>query len=121
MGLEASDSVEIEDWRARGITPIPYDTKSDHLALLGTMKKWASLSAINGKNSQIDATIKRIVKKKRSGATETDKDLFDHLLRRSNVKERERLTSLISSHKADFEWLEAITDICSEHSGEVQS
>lgn len=121
VGFDEPDSVEIEDWRGRGITPIPYEAKSDHSELLGTLKIWTDLSAINGKNSRIDATIKRIVKKKRSAANEADRDLFDHLFRRSNAKERERIASLITAQKADFEWLQAITDICSEHGSEVKA
>lgn len=121
VGFDEPDSVEIEDWRGRGITPIPYEAKSKHSALLETLKIWADLSAINGKPSRIDATIKRIVKKKRSDANETDRDLFDHLFRRSNVKERERISSFITAQKADFEWLHAITEICSEHTGEVKA
>lgn len=121
VGLDAPDSVALEDWRGRGITPIPYDAKSNHAVLLDTLGKWATLSATNGKTIQIDATIKRIVKKKRSAAHEADRDLFDHLFRRSNPKERERISALLSAQKADFEWLQAITEICSEHSSEVNA
>ena len=55
IGMAASDPVAMEDWRGRGITPIPYDGVGDHAALRHLLERWASLSAINGKRSVIDS------------------------------------------------------------------
>ena len=64
---------------------------------------------------RIDALIKRIVKTHRTAATDIDRDLFDHLIRRSDTNERIRLSDLISKHGADIGWLDAIVEVSSEH------
>ena len=90
------DPVGLEDWKGRGITPIPYDAANGHSALLDTLERWAALSAINGKRDCVDAEVKRIVRTNRSAATDADRDIFDHLIRRSDSNERVRLSALAS-------------------------
>lgn len=114
VGASAHDSITLEDWKGRGITPIAYDTANSHLALLHTLERWAALSAINGKRSRVDAEVKRIVRTNRDAATDADRDLFDHLIRRSDSNERVRLSALASEQKADLGWLDAIAEIAAE-------
>ena len=114
FGTTAPDPVSLEDWKARGITPIHYDSNGNHNSLLATLKRWAELSAINGKKATIDSELRRIVKTTRAAAAEPDRDLFDHLFRRSNASERARLASLASDAGADIDWLDAIVKISSE-------
>jgi SIR2-like protein len=114
FGTNVPDPIALEDWKARGITPIHYDANSGHGALRSTLEQWADFSPINGKQSKIDAAIKRIVKSARAAATEADCDLFDHLIRRSNTSERVRLSALAAAAKADFGWLDAILNIGAE-------
>ena len=114
VGNDYPDPIALEDWKGRGITPISYDSVKGHSALLNTLERWAALSAINGKRSVIDAELKRIVQINRSVAVEADQDLFDHIFRRSDSNERIRLSALVSRHKADMGWLDAIAKICAE-------
>jgi hypothetical protein len=116
--MDASDPVAIEDWRARGITPIPYDGADGHAALHSVLQRWASLSAINGKRSVVDSEIRRIVKTPRLASTDADRDLFDHLFRRSNTQERIHLSALASKAKADVGWLDAVADVLAESNRE---
>jgi hypothetical protein len=53
--------------------------------------------------------------------SEADRDLFDHLFRRSDSNERVRLSALASSYEADTGWLTAINEISRERTQEVQS
>jgi hypothetical protein len=108
------DPISLADWRNRGLTPIPYDSANSHAALLQTLERWAALSAINGSRRSIDAEIKRLVRQRRGVASDAERDLFDHLLRRSDSNERVRLSELISRQKANFGWLAAITKIAGE-------
>jgi len=108
------DPVSLEDWRGRGLTPIPYDTANNHTALLQTLERWAALSAINGSRRSIDAEIKRLARQRRGDATDAERDLFDHFLRRSDSHERVRISALISKKKADLSWLDAISAIINE-------
>lgn len=114
FGTSSPDAVGLADWNGRGITPIHYDSRDDHNALRATLERWAALSAINGKREVVDAELRRIVKKPRSEATEPDRDLFDHLFRRSNPSERVRLSALASDAKAEIQWLDAVVKICVE-------
>ena len=111
----ASDPVTLEDWKGRGITPIPYDAANNHSILLKTLQRWAALSAINGKREIVDGEVKRIVRAKRGAADETDRDLFDHLIRRSDSNERVRLSAFASKQRADLGWLDAIAKIATEN------
>jgi hypothetical protein len=119
VGTSAPDPVGLEDWSARGITPIQYETPAnDHSVLLRTLERWADLSAINGKQELVDATVRRVVKTNRTSTTDAERDLFDHLIRRSDTNERVRLSAFISNQKADLGWLDAIAEISSEQDEE---
>src|SRR5262249_43974920 len=88
FGTDAPDLVALEDWKARGITPIHYDANGGHSALQSTLELWADFSANNGKRKTIDVAVRRIVKTARATAPDEDRDLFDHLIRRGNASER---------------------------------
>jgi hypothetical protein len=115
VGNCVPDPIGLEDWKGRGITPVPYDAANGHSALLDTLERWAALSAINGKRNLVDAEVKRIVRINRGAAKDPDRDLFDHLIRRSDTKDRVRLSALASKQKADLGWLDAIAAIAAEN------
>jgi hypothetical protein len=112
---KGSDPIVLQDWKGRGIIPIPYEPANNHSALCHTLERWAALSANNGKKSLVDAEVKRIVRTSRRAASDSDRDIFDHLIRRSDRNERVRLSALASRLKADLGWLEAITAIDAEN------
>lgn len=119
VGMDEDNPVELEDWKARGITPIRYKSQGDdHSELQRTLAKWAEFSAINGDKSRVDRELKKIVKTKKTEARDEDRDLFDHFIRRSDTNERIRLSGLVSKHKADLDWLDAILAVSSEESRE---
>lgn len=119
VGMDEDDPVELEDWKARGITPIQYESQGDdHSQLQRTLAQWAEFSAINGNKSRVDRELKKIVKVKRAEASQEDRDSFDHFIRRSDTNERIRLARLVSRHKADLGWLDAILAVSSEASWE---
>ena len=119
VGMSEDNPVELEDWRARGITPIQYKSQdNDHSQLQYTLAKWAEFSANNGNKSRVERELKKIVKTKKAEARDEDRDLFDHFIRRSNTNERIRLSKLVSKHKADLGWLDAIVAVSSEESRE---
>jgi hypothetical protein len=121
FGTSTPDPIALEDWKARGITPIHHDAQNDHSALCETLERWAELSAVNGRKDRVDAEIRRIVKGPRAAASEENRDLFDHLIRRSNASERVRLAALASKTKADLGWLDAIVRTGAEKEREYRS
>lgn len=120
MGASTSDAVGLEDWKGRGITPIPYNSSLNHTSLLNTLEKWANLSPRNGKKGIVEAEVKRIVRMTRGVASDADRDLFDHLIRRGDSNERTRLSALASEQKADLAWLDAISTIAGEKDREYR-
>lgn len=107
----AAGELSLEDWRARGITPVPYDRLRNHEELVETMGRWSELSSVNGSQRKVDALVKRVVTRPRRVAHESDRDLFDHLVRRSSPNERLRLAKLSSDAGAALDWLDAIIEI----------
>lgn len=105
------DLVAMEDWKLRGITPIPYPSASDHAALTAMLERWSRVASTNSKRVVVDAALRKIVAKGRASATDADRDLFDHLIRRSTPAERLSMATLISGRKAEIEWLDAINEI----------
>lgn len=114
FGTDLPDPIAVADWKARGITPIHYDARNNHSVLYKTLERWAELSAVNGKKKEVDTEIRRIVKTARTTALEPDRDLFDHLFRRSNASEFVHMSELASGAGADFDWLDAIIEISNE-------
>ncbi|MBA1154935.1 SIR2 family protein [Microvirga mediterraneensis] len=114
VGVDSSDPVAMEDWKGRGITPIPYSVADNHASVAQTLIQWSELSAINGKRDRIDSLLRRVARKPRSATDDADRDLFDHLVRRSVDTERQRIAALISQAGATMEWLDAITAIGNE-------
>lgn len=121
FGAPTRDEAVLEDWRGRGITPILYDSSRAHSFLSETLVRWAELSPQNGRRKFVDTEIRRLVRTPRSSSPEADRDLFDHLIRRSDASERIRLSRLASRHSADLSWLDAIAEIATEPDGDHRS
>ena len=114
VGMSKDDPVELADWQARGITPIRYDVQgNDRSQLQRTLAQWVKFSKIN-ENRHVDSVLRKIAKVKRAEASDEDRDLFDHFIRRGNTNERRRLSKFVSRHKADIGWLDAIVNVSSE-------
>ena len=112
VSAEKDDPVALEDWRARGITPIRYDSVGkDHSQLKHTVVQWARFTSVQRRMNPIDRAMKDVVKTSRSGAGDEQRDLFDHIIHRSDPQERRRLSALVASHGADLGWLDAIVDL----------
>ena len=119
LGMRNDDPVELEDWKARGITPVPYKVENDvHSQLENTLGRWAELFAISASRRRIESELRQIVKAKRAGARDERSDLFDHLVRRGDANERNRLSKLASQHNADLGWLDAILNVSVEDRGQ---
>lgn len=107
----AADPVLLEDWRARGISPIAYDAANDHSQLAHTLGKWASYSAVNGKPEIVEKRIKKIARMKRSETSEIERDLFEHSYRRGSNSERQRFMKVVTQVHPEVEWLDVLLSI----------
>lgn len=109
--IGSPDPVLMEDWRARGITPIAYDSADGHKQLAYTLGKWASYSAVNGNPEVVEKTIKKIVRLSRDATSEGERDLFDHLYRRGSSSERQRFMNVVAKIRPEIGWLDALLSI----------
>lgn len=114
VGTSEADGVIMSDWRGRGITPIPYDSKNEHAELTNTLARWADLSQINGNQKVSEKVVKGIVKANRADTSAADRDLFDYLFRRGDDSERRNFTSLVSKARAGADWLDAMLEVSRE-------
>ena len=115
------DSVALEDWKARGITPIPYDSDNGHIALRNTLERWAELSPHICTDKTISSEFRRIARVSRVEASEGDRDIFDHIFRRSDSRQRVHFAAIASKLGAHISWLDAIRDVCAETRKEHQA
>ena len=113
---DPSDPVALSDWKARGMTPIAYSSADRHQALARGLKRWADLSAHNGKTTLIEKEVRRIVRHARNDAPDHDRDLFDHVFRRGNQAERLRIAKIATDACAEPGWLTALIAIAREPS-----
>lgn len=111
---KAPDETVLADWRGRGLTPIPYRDADAHSALTIGLKRWAIISAINGDVAQIEKIVRNTVRRARRAVADHQRDLIDHLYRRSNANERSRLVTLCREAKAEPAWLDAFNIIARE-------
>jgi hypothetical protein len=116
VGVEwPPDPVEKSDWKGRGITPIPYSSQNGHVLLPELLKRWADLSG-NANQEHVSREIKRIASRARASASEADRDLFEHLFRRSGEQERIQIARLVSEGRASHDWLDVLLKITRERS-----
>ena len=111
VGEESSDPAVLADWYARGITPIPYSDSNDHGELYDSLRLWAKLSPINGRVDEVYRTVRRIVKQPLAEANDTDRELFAHLLRRGNRRERLAIAEVVASTGTEPQWLRLMNDL----------
>jgi hypothetical protein len=107
----------LEDWRGRGITPVPYDPTAGHAQLASTVQRWAELAPTSGSPRKLSALIRKLVKLPRAKSSDADRDLFDHIVRRASSPERARYAELIAGLGASTDWLSAMTTISREQHG----
>ena len=114
VGQRASDPVELAEWRARGITPVAYDSTNQHLQLLGSLQSWSRISPFRGRGAAAERAIRRIVSQKSVTASEASRDLFAHLFRRASNAERTKLARVARDAAADLGWLDMILQLARE-------
>ena len=114
VGENSTDPAVLADWHARGITPIPYSDDDGHAELRDVLRLWAKLSPINGRAEDTHKTIRRIVRKPLADTEEADRELFAHLFRRGDRRERSGMADVIASTKAEPGWLTLMNEVARE-------
>ena len=121
VGQESPDPVELAEWRARGITPVPYDRDNGHEQLLKSLQAWARTSPFIGGGVAAEREVRRLAKQQSSSASESGHELFAHLFRRASAEERVRLVRAANGAGADLGWFDVILRVTRERGGEGQA
>ncbi|MCY3841757.1 MAG: SIR2 family protein [Gammaproteobacteria bacterium] len=111
VGEDSADLAVLADWHARGITPIPYSSDDGHAELHDVLRLWAKLSPINGRPEDVYRTMRRIVRRPLEDSEEVDRELFAHLFRRGDRRERWRMADIVASTNAELGWLTLINEV----------
>ena len=114
------DETELADWKARGLTPVPYSRADKHQQLAFTLETWANLfektPSLGGRHEtvterRIRKTLERITEAPLNEASDEDRGLFDHLIRREVHTRRAELSSQLGKLPADYSWLDRILEV----------
>ena len=71
-------------------------------------------SPFSGSKAIIERKLKKIIKNDRNISNDEERDLFDHIVRRSNAEGRVQIARLVSEKKADIKWFNSILEISNE-------
>ena len=114
VGQDPPDPVELAEWRARGISPVAYDSADKHLQLLSSLQAWARISPFKGRGVATEREVRRIVRQDSDTSSDAGRDLFAHLLRRASTAERAKLARVARDAGADLGWLDVVLQLTRE-------
>ena len=114
VGEDSADLAVLADRHARGITPIPYSSDDGHAELHDVLRLWAKLSPINGRPEDVYRTMRRIVRRPLEDSEEADRELFAHLFRRGDRRERWHMADVVASTNPDPGWLTLINEVATD-------
>ncbi|WP_425964854.1 SIR2 family protein [Rhizobium nepotum] len=106
VGCEPSDARTPTEWRARGITPIPYDRANRHKALGDLLVRWADI--VPGKRSQasVNAYLRELsLLDPESPDGTAGQSFLKYYVRRSTPSEQTDLAKLLSQNGCSPRWL----------------
>ena len=104
----------------RGLTPIPYSRADKHQQLAFTLETWVDFfentpSLGDGHETvterRVRETLERVTGTRLSEASDEDRGLFDHLIRREVHTRRAKLASHLGKLRRNYEWLDRILEV----------
>lgn len=110
----AGDLTVGEDWAARSILPICYDKADHHAELARLLKAWAASIPPTGEDRWARQRLRRICRRPRGEASETDAALFGYLFRRALRTEQGALARFLGEIGANPGWLDEMVKVLRE-------
>lgn len=95
-----------EDWSARSIRPICYDSADDHSQLARLLGAWADSIPPVGEDRWARRRLRIMCRQPKSDATENDLALFGYIFRRASRVEQNALARFMGEMAADPLWLD---------------
>lgn len=115
IGCSPSDERTPTEWRARGITPIPYDRADSHKALGNLLVRWAEILPGKRNQASLNSYLKKLClldPESRDG--DAAKSFLRYYVRRSTPSEQTELARLFSEKGCSPRWLGFVNQIIRE-------
>ena len=118
-GREA-DEVTLADWKGRGLTPIPYSSSEGHRELGVTLATWADLfektqlleeGGETITERRVRELVGRITARPLREASDRERGLFDHVIRRERRTRRAQLARYLGGLRRDYGWLDRMLEV----------
>lgn len=115
-----ADQVTLADWKGRGLTPIPYSSSEGHRELAATLATWADLfektQSLEGGGEtvterRVRGLVGRITDTSLIEASDEERGIFDHVIRREGRTRRAQLAKYLGDLKRDYGWLDRILEV----------
>lgn len=115
VGCSVGDTRTPTEWRARGITPIPYDKANGHQALGDVLVEWSKSIPTTANAHNLAARLKAIAKILPDSPEGTlAVPVLEYLARRSSNTERRELAKALSDAGAHPSWLTVLNGLARE-------
>lgn len=120
--------VALADWKARGLTPIPYARAAKHRQLAFTLEAWADFfekrqALGDGRETTTEQRVRerleRITENRPDIVSDEDRRLFDHLIRREAHARCAQLADHLGELRRDFGWLGRIVEVIRRRVGDT--
>lgn len=101
----STDDHTAADWKNRGIEPLCYSPDHSHAELAALLKAWADSTPDALGDRWLTGRLRALAKSSVAAAPESDRSVFNYLIRRSTPQERVQLLSKLSGFGAGTDWL----------------
>jgi hypothetical protein len=103
--VESADDHTAADWQNRGIEPICYRPDNYHAELPALLKAWADSIPDALDDRWLTRRLRAMAKSSGAVASESDRSVFNYLIRRSTPDERIQILKKLSGFGAGADWL----------------
>ncbi|MPR64416.1 hypothetical protein D7027_21850 [Ochrobactrum intermedium] len=115
VGCEPADARTPTEWRARGITPIPYDRANGHKALGDLLVRWADIVPGKRSRASVNAYLKELsLLDPESPDGSAGQSFLKYYVRRSTPSEQTDLAKLLSQNGCSPRWLALLNETIRE-------
>ncbi|MBO9166797.1 SIR2 family protein [Rhizobium sp. L245/93] len=115
VGCDPSDERTPTEWRARGITPIPYDRAAGHKALRDLLVRWADILPGKRNQASVNSYLKNLsLVDPESPDGTAGQSFLRYYVRRSTPSEQTHLAKLLSQNGCSPRWLALLNETIRE-------
>jgi hypothetical protein len=115
--VQGFDDHTAADWKNRGIEPLCYSPDNSHAELPALLKAWAASVPDALDDRWLKRRLRALAKSSVSMASESDRSVFNYLIRRSTPQERVQILTQLSGFGGGTDWLSEAHRVAREAAG----